>query len=84
MSEWETFEEFLKEEEQECLMKIIRLWGTKIKDLDSAPPHILMAVFSSGTWKTGDMIADESGQIWTFIDAGDCSILHGGDRVIQF
>ena len=43
-----------------------REMGKFIKTLDSAPPEAIDFFLSKGVFEHGEMIADESGTLWTF------------------
>ena len=42
--------------------------GNEIRSLDKTPPVAMNFFFARGDFESGDMIADESGNLWTFVE----------------
>ena len=49
--------------------------GADIRSLKEAPPIALNFFFKRDEFETGDMVADESGDLWTYINEDGCSYL---------
>tara|TARA_R100000234_G_C4999183_1_gene179465 strand:+ start:1763 stop:2059 length:297 start_codon:yes stop_codon:yes gene_type:complete len=57
--------------------------GEKYRSLDKVPVRFLWLFFGSGEFKTGDMIADENGKVWTFLNTEDGIILNSADKAFM-
>ncbi|HCT55365.1 MAG TPA: hypothetical protein DF712_23210 [Balneola sp.] len=60
----------------QALKKIL---GKSYKNLCDIPAKFLWMYFCQGDYVTGDMLADENGTLWTFIDGGDSIILNSAE-----